>query len=132
MVQENIGILLVQSDLNKIVSMSEKCISAGIDDETIYATIYGEDIQKFLMSKGIGTVIIDSDMYNMETASILKAYSSLSDLDVILVTKTSMKKTIRMIMDENLKYINAEISSENLARVLGIYQPFWFKKVVHL
>ncbi len=132
MVQENTGILLVQSDLNKIVSMSEKCISAGIDDETIYATVYGEDIQKFLMSKGIGTVIIDADMYNMETASILKAYSSFSDLDVILVTKTAMKKTIRMIMDENLKYINAEISSEDLARVLGIYQPFWFKKVVHL
>lgn len=132
MAQDNTGILLVQSDLNKIVSMSEKCISAGIDDETIYATVYGEDIQKFLMSKGIGTVIIDADMYNMETASILKAYSSFSDLDVILVTKTAMKKTIRMIMDENLKYINAEISSEDLARVLGIYQPFWFKKVVHL
>jgi len=132
MAQENIGILLVQSDLNKIVSMSEKCISAGIDDETIYATVYGEDIQKFLMGKGIGTVIIDADMYNMESASILKTYSSLSDLDVILVTKTSMRKTIRMIMDENLKYINAEISSEDLAKVLGIYQPFWFKKVVHL
>lgn len=129
---ENTGVLLVQSDLNRIVSMSEKCISAGIDDETIYATIYGEDIQKFLMSKGIGTVIIDSDMYNMTTASILRAYSEQSDLDVILVTKTSMRKTIRMIMDENLKYINAEISSEDLAKVLGIYQPYWFKKVVHL
>lgn len=131
MEQNNSGLLLVQSDLKKIVAMSEKCICAGVDDEVIYATVCGDDIQKFLMGKNIGTVIIDSEMYNMGTASILKAYSKVSDLKVILVTTSFARKTIRMIMDEDLKYINAEIKCTDLSRVLGIYEPFSFKKVMH-
>lgn len=128
----NSGVLLVQNDLKKIVSFAEKCINAGVNEEDIYATVYAEDITRFLKTKGISTIIIDSEQYNLDSATVIKNFSQESHLQLLLVTPNKMKKTLRMLMDKNIKYINSEINSIDLAKVLGYYEPFNLKKVVHM
>lgn len=129
---DNLKLLLVQNDLKKIVNFSEKCINAGVDENSIYATVYAEDIDKFVKSKEINTVIIDSELYNLNSASILRSYAQEKKLKVLLVTSAFTKKTIRMLMDKNLEYIHCEIDSKSLAEILGLNKRVYFKKAVHM
>lgn len=132
MIDKKECILLVQDDLKKIVGFAQKCVEAGIDESSILATVNPEDISRFLNTKNISVIIIDSDLYNLNSASIIKNYSLEQDLQVLLVTSQMTKKTIRMIMDKNLKYINANILSNDLGKILGTVKEFSLKKVMHL
>lgn len=125
-------VLLVQDDLNKIVGFAQKCQEAGIDESSIFATVYPEDISRFLNTKDISTIIIDSELYNLSSASVIKNYSNEQDIQVLLVTNNISKKTIRMLMDKNLKYIHSSIKGSDLGKILGIFQEFCFKKVADL
>lgn len=125
-------ILLVQDNLKKIVGFSQKCVEAGIDESSIFATVYPEDIARFLNTKNISTIIIDSELYNLNTASVIKSYSSEQDIRILLVTSMMSKKTIRMIMDKNLKYINQSISSNDLGKILSRFDEVSLKKVIDL
>ncbi len=126
------SILIVQSDLQRIVNFSQKCLEAGVDESSLYATVYVEDILGLLSTKNISTIIVDADFYNLETASILKYFSEEKNLRVLLVTSNQFRKTIRMIMDKNLKYINPNISACDLNLVLNPTLCPLASKVVHL
>lgn len=125
-------ILLVQDDLKKIVEFAQKCVEADVDESSIFATVNPEDIPRFLNTKNISTIIIDSDLYNLNSASVIKNYSLEQPIQVLLITSNMSKKTIRMIMDRNLKYINSGITSKDLGKILGTVEEFSFKKVVHM
>ncbi len=126
------GILIVQDDLQKIVNFSEKCLKAGIDESGIYATVYATDIYRLLSTKNISTIIIDSEFYNLSTAATLAKFSAEKGLQVLLVTSNRFKKTIRMIMDRNLRYINPNISYKDLGIILKPTINSAIQKVVHL
>ncbi len=124
-------ILIVRDSLGKLVETAQKCIEAGVDENKIYATIDTADVSRLLGSKAISVVIIDSELYNLDTASILKNYSQEQNIQTLLFTDSKSKRTIRMIMDSNLKYLNTNISSGDLSSVFySILQPE-LKKVAH-
>ena len=118
------GILLIREDLCKVVDFAQKCVEAGVDETKIFATIDSSDLVRFLNTKSIHTVIIDSDLYNLHTASILKNGAQLQDIQVLLITDSKSKKTLRMMMDKNLKYVNPNITSADLYQT--IYYIFYF------
>ncbi len=125
------GILIVRDDLCKVVDFAQKSIEAGVDEAKVFATIEPCDIIRFLNTKSIAAVIIDSEMYNLNTASILKNYSQVQELQILLLTDSKSKRTIRMMMDKNLKYVNSNISSRDLNSIfLSLYAPS-LKKVAH-
>lgn len=124
-------VLLVQKELKDIVHLSQKCIDAGVDENVIFATVSSEDITRFLSTKNIATIIIDADLYNLRTASIIQNHAINSNLNIILVKSEFVKKTIRMMMDKNLKYISPNMSISDLAKVI-IPRGNEHKKVVHL
>ncbi len=125
-------ILIVEKDLKNIVSLSQKCIEAGVDENCIFATISTSDISRFLNTKNISTVIIDSELYNLKSASVIKNFALNENLETILVKSEFTKKTIRMMMDKNLKYISLNMKSNDLSRVLASDDKIVEKKVVHL
>ncbi len=125
------NILLVREDLCKVVEFAQKCVEAGIDETDIFATIDSSDIIRFLNTKAISTVIIDSDLYNLNTASILKQYSQFQNIQILLITDSKAKKTIRMIMDKNLKYLNPGICPSDLAKIIVPFEVPVLKKVAH-
>lgn len=129
---ENGCVLLVQTDLKKIVSFAQKCIEAGIDEKKIFATVYPGDIPRFLNAQGIGSIIIDSELYNHSSANTLRTCAQERDLNVLLVTSDRFKKTIRMMMDKNLRYISQSISSDDLAQIINYDCNWSYKKVVHM
>ena len=124
-------ILLVQKDLKDIVSLSQKCIEAGFDENKIYATVSCDDISRFLNTKSISTIIIDSDLYNLKTATNIVNHALSDNLKTILVKSESSQKTIRMIMDKNLKYISMNINAKDLMAILFADSDISAKKVVH-
>lgn len=124
--------LLVQNDLNKIVELAQKCVEAGIDETNVLATVYPEDISRFLNTKNISTIIIDADLYNLNSASVIKNYSLQKDIKVLLLTSKMSKKTIRMMMDKNLKYISEEITGKDLGIILKMSKEMDFKKVANM
>lgn len=125
-------ILLVQRDLKDIVSLSEKCIEAGVDENTIYATVSSDDISRFLNTKNISTILIDLELYDLGSASTIKNHALNANLQTLLIKSAFSKKTIRMMMDKNLKYISLNMKSEDLAKVLFTDDELDCKKVVHL
>lgn len=124
-------VLLVQKELKDIVHLSQKCIDAGVDENVIFATVSGDDITRFLNTKNIATIIIDADLYNLGTASIIQNHAINSNLNIVIVKSEFIKKTIRMMMDKNLKYISPNMNIEDLAKII-IPDRIEHKKVVHL
>lgn len=124
-------VLLVQKELKDIVHLSQKCIDAGVDENVIFATVSSDDITRFLNTKNIATIIIDAELYNLGTASIIQNHAINSNLNIIIIKSEFIKKTIRMMMDKNLKYISPNMSIQDLTKII-IPSDNERKKVVHL
>ncbi|MDD3237156.1 MAG: hypothetical protein PHV37_03575 [Candidatus Gastranaerophilales bacterium] len=124
--------LLIRDDLKKIVNFSDKCVNAGIVEDDIFATIYPNDIYKYLKNGLVSTIVIDSELYNLEIATKIKAYSETHNMQLVLITKNKAKRTIRMLMDRNIKYINPEISALDLRDIFNLAESYNIKKAVHM
>lgn len=125
-------VLLVQKELKEIVHLSQKCIDAGVDENVIFATVSSDDITRFLSTKNISTIIIDAELYNLTTASTIQNHAINSNLNIIIIKSEFVRKTIRMMMDKNLRYISPNMNASDLAKVILPDTRHSHKKVVHL
>ena len=109
------NILLIQKDIIAISELTEKCIESGISERNIFSVTEIESAERYLEIAGISYVVIDADMYNYVVASVIEKFSEYFPIQIIINNSKSEQKTLRMMSDKSLVYIN---SSDELPEIL--------------
>lgn len=110
-------ILIVQKDFTKVTELIRKCHLADIDEKKIFVTIEPLEIRRYLNTKSITHILIDSSIYNYEISNLIKEF----DVKTIITNTTSSQKTIRLITDKTLNYMDRNASPSVIKALLNPY-----------
>lgn len=110
------SILLIQNNIQALSDLSAKCIEAGISERNIFSVTEIESAERYLEIAGISYVIIDADLYNFVIASTISKFSEYSPIHVVINDAEPEQKTLRMINDKSLTFLN---STEELPNILN-------------
>ena len=101
------SILLIQKDIKTISELTEKCTDAGVSERNVFYVTEAEAAERYLEIAGISYVIIDADMYNYVVASTIEKFSEYFPIQTIINNAKSEHKTLRMMNDKSLVFINS-------------------------
>lgn len=100
------SILLIQDNLQTLSLLSGKCIEAGISENNIFSVAETESAQRYLEIAGISYIIINADLYNFVIESTINEFSEYFPIHVIITDAKPEQKTLRMLNDKSLTFLN--------------------------
>ncbi len=110
------SILLIENDMKSLGEITEKCLEAGVSERNIFSVNETDSAERYLEIAGISYVIINADLYNFVVASTIEKFSAYFPIQVIITGATAEQKTLRMMNDKSLTFLN---SLEELPHLLS-------------
>lgn len=107
-------ILLIQNNIKTLSELIQECINCGISEQDIYSVTEPESAERYMEIAGISHIIVDAGLYNVVVEAAVEKFSEYFPITVIITNADETNKTIRMLSDKSLRYLN-DISK------LGLY-----------
>lgn len=118
------SILLIQDDIKTLSELTQECINCGISEKNIFSVTEPESAERYLEIAGISHVIVDAELYNVIVEAAVEKYSEYFPITVILNNADEKSKTLRMISNKSLLYLNdiSELESYLATKTVSMYQ----------
>lgn len=106
--KNKISVLLIQNNIKTLAELTEKCLEAGISEKNIFSVSDADSAERYLEIAGISHIIVDASLYNYMVASVIDKFAEYFPIQVIINNIKPEHKTLRMMTDKSLCFIDSE------------------------
>lgn len=118
------SVLLIQNNIKTLSELTQECINCGISERNIYSVTEPESAERYLEIAGISHIIVDAELYNVIVEAAVEEFSEYFPITVIINNADEKNKTLRMLSNKSLLYLNdiSRLESYLRPKAVNMYQ----------